>query len=155
MFFLDEHMGCLSFQFYYNTSSIPGGDVYEYCPMKRTKRQKKKHSLKRYGITLGLIVLIVFLVGPVWSVYQKERAVRAEKSEAVGELEALLARKAFLEAEVARLSSKRGIEEEVRTKFPVAQPGEEVIVVVDEEETATSSVNVSSGLWRKARNLFR
>ena len=105
--------------------------------MRRNERRKRKFSLKSYGVALGLIALIVFLAKPVWGVYQKERAVRAEERETRRELNTLLERKAFLETEVARLSSGRGIEEEVRTKFPVAQPGEEVIVVVDEEGTAT------------------
>ena len=111
--------------------------------------------MKRYGIAVGLIALIVFLSKPVWGVYQKERAVRAEERETREELETLLARKVFLEAEVARLSSGRGIEEEVRTKFPVSRPGEEVIVVVDEERIATSSANPSSGFWNRLRAFFR
>lgn len=122
--------------------------------MHRNKRQKKKYSLKRYVTAAGLIVFIAFFAGPVWGVYEKERAVRAEERETRKELETLLARKAFLEAEVERLKSERGIEEEVRTKFPVSKPGEDVIVIVDEEAAATSSVSASGGFWNRVRAFF-
>ena len=46
---------------------------------------------------------------------------------------ALEARRADLEAEVRYLQDERGIEAEMRRQFDVALPGEEVVVILEDE----------------------
>ncbi len=59
----------------------------------------------------------------------KERRIAAEQEAA-----ALEARKAALEETVEYLSNERGIEAEMRRQFDVSLPGEQVVVIVENEQ---------------------
>jgi len=50
------------------------------------------------------------------------------------ELAEVEARNAMLEANIARLNNPREIEEELRKRYDVGREGEEVVVLVEEEE---------------------
>ncbi len=56
---------------------------------------------------------------------------RAEAEVHVTELEA---RKEHIKNKVEYLGSERGMEAEMRRNFDVAQPGEQVVIIVDEEK---------------------
>lgn len=61
-----------------------------------------------------------------------------ERREAVEQTaSALQARKDSLEAEVQYLQDERGIEAQMRRQFDVALPGEEVVVILDDETVPT------------------
>ncbi len=64
------------------------------------------------------------------------------KTKAEEALGALLSRRDFLNAEVTRLSTEKGIEIEIRKKFRVAKPGEELVVIIDDDgkEEASGSL---------------
>lgn len=75
--------------------------------------------------------LCVWLSWSVWGVYRQERQTGENTERRLAQLEELLERERALDTEIERLSTDRGIEEEIRRKFEVAKAGEEVIVIVD------------------------
>lgn len=63
--------------------------------------------------------------------YKKERDTRLRRIEQREVLDELEGREESLREEIERLSTERGIEEEVRSKFEVGKEGEEVVIIVD------------------------
>jgi hypothetical protein len=62
---------------------------------------------------------------------------RGEKEE---ELKALEARANALDDRVDHLLDDRGIEEELRNRFDVAKVGEQVVIIVDDEDADTENL---------------
>lgn len=58
----------------------------------------------------------------------------------------LEARRDELEREVRYLSSERGIEAEMRRQFDVAQEGEQVVVLLEEETNAAGTTTIPDGV---------
>ncbi len=59
----------------------------------------------------------------------------ARRAEAEADLATLQVREAELKDKVEYLESERGMEAEMRRNFDVAQPGEQVVIILDEEES--------------------
>ena len=87
-----------------------------------------------------LIIATFFLSVSVWGLYGKNRYAQLNLSEVEARVEALEERKARLSATVARLATPEGEEVEMRSRFPVALEGEQVLSLVG----ATSTVATSS-----------
>ena len=95
-------------------------------------RQKLRKILYS-KVTLLVIAILVFFVGRgAWNTHQKAQIARSERNIAERSLTELESRTSELQASLIRLKSSRGIEEEVRQKYTVARPGEEVVIVVDD-----------------------
>lgn len=84
-----------------------------------------------------LLVIIFFLGRAAFGAYQKYNLARVALSAALAKVAELEARKEFIGSEIERFKNERGIEGELRRKFDVAKPGEEVIVII--EPGATTS----------------
>jgi cell division protein FtsB len=106
-------------------------------------------------ITLFILGLLVFAVGRgVWGMYQREKFVDFQLTQALAQKEDLEEREAFLLSEKAKLESPEGFEGELRERFGVAKPGEKVILLIDTEST-TSQVKTKDSIWEKIRSWFR
>lgn len=85
-------------------------------------------------ITQGVLVLILCFM--LWHVFERYTIASnmAERREVI-ELEAaaLQTRMESLEDEVRYLRDDRGIEAEMRRQFDIALPGEEVVVILEDE----------------------
>lgn len=68
----------------------------------------------------------------------------ARKEEQEEELEALQQRAQALEANVDHLMDERGIEEELRNRFDVAKEGEQVVIILDDEDASNSDLDALS-----------
>jgi cell division protein FtsB len=112
-------------------------DTIGYLTMLFDFHQKRKlRAVINSPVTQGFILFLVFWIG--WSAYvrfdiameMRDRRILVEQQTAV-----LEARKEALEMQVEYLSSERGIEAEMRRQFDVALPGEQVVVIVEEDNT--------------------
>lgn len=99
------------------------------------KRQKSplQHFLDSKIMTALLLVAVVLLSRSVWDRYVIERDMAERRASAESELQELQERHTSLQEEVEYLSHERGIEAEMRRQFDVARPGEQVVVIVDDE----------------------
>lgn len=106
------------------------------------KRKLKGYLYSKYAV-VGLGALSVLLGVATYERYLAERKVAHKRVEIQEELEGLKQRASLLDAEVARLKSDRGLEEEIRDRYEVSKSGEKVVVIVGDsekkEEIATSS----------------
>ena len=111
---------------------------------------------RRFIYTPVVLILLALLVGllarSTLRVYRNEELARAKRNEAVLAEQALLSQKAALEERLARLNTPRGVEEAIRTKFQMARPGEELLVIVDERSTTTATSTPS--WWKRIWKIF-
>lgn len=97
------------------------------------KRRFKKFLYSKFSVFI-LIVVFLFMGKAVFNAYQKYAVSSEGKQSVLEEVHEITERKEFLEEELSRLQSERGVEEELRKKFQIAKPGEQVIIIVGEEE---------------------
>ena len=117
------------------------------------RKLKKLIYSKPTLIILGL--LVIWFSFAVFSMYKKERDTRLKRIEQKGILDELKTREASLSEEIERLSTERGIEEEVRSKFEVGREGEEVIIIVDNPENdGVSEIEKKKTFWQKVFGWF-
>lgn len=91
-------------------------------------------------ITLLLLICLCFLLAAsVYERYTIERQMADRRIEAEQELQTLKERKLELQEKVEYLTAEEGIEAEIRKNFDVAREGEQVIIIVDEEQSAAVS----------------
>jgi cell division protein FtsB len=79
-------------------------------------------------------VVILFMMTVVYQRYTIEQEMVDRREEAEANLRALEERRAELEKKVEYLSNERGIEAEMRRNFDVARPGEQVVIILDDEK---------------------
>ena len=107
------------------------------------KRKLKAYLYSRYVVG-ALFLFALFLSMSVFERYVAERKVAQKRDEIKNELEALQQRESVLEAEVSRLKSDRGLEEEIRDRYEVSRAGERIVVIVGDEEREEASSTIPS-----------
>lgn len=85
----------------------------------------------KFSIFLLFAVFLFFAFSTI-GIYKKKREAAQKNNDVEKELNDLMAKKDYLEAKVNRLDTGTGVEEELRDKFQIAMPGEEVLIIVDE-----------------------
>ncbi len=118
-------------------------------------KKKFRHALYS-KISIFFLCIVVFFVGrATYRVYQKEKESEANLVVVESQFNELNNRDKALQSDITRLGSPRGIEQEIRDKFRVAKPGEEMALIVDSEATATDVVPVpSQSWWEKFKSWF-
>ena len=111
------------------------------------EKRKLKRLVYSKPTVVVLFIVVLFLLNGVWNVYQKERDTNEKKVMVQRELDELESRERELRKEVNRLSTKRGIEEEILGKFNVARSGEGIIVIVDAPEGDRTSDEQEKKSW--------
>ena len=119
------------------------------------KRQFNKviHSKVFFVI---LFILVFFLGRATYNIYQKSRLSSANYIEVKSDYDSLKARKEMLESEINRLKTDNGIEEEIRSKFNVAKPGETVVTVINSAtDTLTDNDTSNKSFWVSFFEIFK
>ncbi len=104
-----------------------------------------------------LVVVIMFLALSTYGAYERKEQARVKREELSARLIELEKRAGELESDISRLEDPRGIEMELRSRYEVGKEGEEVIVLIDDEEmkeTATKTEEQEEGFWGKIVNVL-
>jgi cell division protein FtsB len=115
------------------------------------KRRPARMTQREMGMTVVLSIAIIWFAFLVAGIYEKEKIARTTVQETRVELAALEARKNTLAATVNGLETERGHEASLRETFGVAKPGEDVIIVVPQEEIAPPP---EPTFWDKVKEFF-
>ena len=98
----------------------------------------------------------MLLAIPTWNAHEKMQSTIDNRVAIANELEVLSTREAALQEEIDRLSTDRGIEEEIRSKYQVGHEGEQMIVIVQEQEEVEDDGLIplpeEKGLFSKLRS---
>ncbi len=119
-------------------------------------RQRKEHIVKSIffspiGVALSLVLLVV-LVRANYSLYEKNDTARENRETLLRELNAMELRKDRLSATLGRIGTDKGEEIALREQYDMGREGEEMIVVVDLDETKSAQAEEAS-LWGYIRSL--
>lgn len=118
------------------------------------ERNKFKNILFSKGILIALSIGILFFGHATWKVYVRERDSAASVVRSQTQLAKLKDREMLLKSELERLNTEEGIEEEIRSKYGVSKPGEQMIIIVDPEEATTTTLQESETWWDKFKGVF-
>lgn len=113
--------------------------------------KRRARRLLYSPLTLLVLAALIAVAGyNAWDMYGKSRRAREALTKTNAAYGELATRQAFLDRELARLSTDEGVEAEIRERFGVAKAGEEVIVVLSEEESPAPSAQKPS-FWSKVK----
>lgn len=110
-----------------------------------------RRRLYSFPVLIILILLTFLLAASVHTLYEKNRYAQINLAEAQARVADLEERKAHLSATVARMATPEGEEVEIRSRFPVALPGEQVLSIVDATSTlatSTQAVQEKASWWQ-------
>ena len=97
----------------------------------------QQRTLRKWLNSPWVLGVVIILVGMLFfSVLERffiATEVRDRRQQVEAEVENLRQRQVTLEADVGYLQSERGQEAEMRRQFDVALPGEQVVVIVEEQ----------------------
>jgi cell division protein FtsB len=121
---------------------------------RRTERMVQRGLL--WGATGVLVVLALLLGVSTWRVYSKMALAKAERVEAEVERDQLVKRTTELGAALDALGTDRGIEEEIRARYPLVKPGEVEIVLVDGKEVSPVDTvpTTRESIWAGLKHRF-
>lgn len=101
-------------------------------------KKKDVRIYKKIGIVVLCLVAAV-LIKATWDVYQSYAIAKERKEDEIQKLEKLKARVGDLETEIQYLSTETGINDELVETFPIKREGEQVIILVKQEDVKESS----------------
>ncbi len=102
-----------------------------------------------------VVPVFLFVLKATWNIHRKVTASSDRLASTVSALEELEKRNTDLSQKVEYLSTDKGIESEIRTKFRATDDGEYVAVIVEDKKavsTSTTSIAKNKSLWSR---LFR
>ena len=118
---------------------------------KRTERLVKRVVL--WGGAALLLLMAVSLGFSTWRVYTKLTNAREGRVYAEEERNKLLERTKELAASLEALETDRGLEAEIRSRYPVVMPGEVEIILVDPPtQPVDTATTTRESIWGRFRN---
>ncbi len=120
-------------------------------------QQKRRFRNFIYNkFTLGLLFMIVLLaVHSTWRVYQKRKESIAMMSSSEIRLRELEERDRELELKIKKISTNSGLEEEIRSKFNVVKDNENIVIIVREDDSGTTTEVAKLSFWSRIKALFK
>jgi cell division protein FtsB len=120
----------------------------------QAKKKVRKIFFSKAVIVI-MILIVMLMTRATWNVFQKEQVSAANTREAERGLIKLKDRQNLLTSEVSRLSTNEGIEEEIRSKYSVIKPGENMLVIIDQNASTTHAQAARQSWWDSFKNLFK
>ncbi len=118
-------------------------------------QKRKVRAVMYHRVTLIILsVLVLLAIHSTWSVYQKKSVSEEMKNVALKHAEELRLRNRELKSNIDRLQTPTGIEQEIRSKFTVAKTGENMVVVVPDDNSGASTTNAYTSFWQKIWHFF-
>jgi cell division protein FtsB len=121
---------------------------------------QEKIRIRRFiysKVTLIILLIAIFFISrAVLAVYKKQRMTSENLTKTTTTFESLKLREMMLSSEIESLKTDSGKEDEIRERYGLVKPGEEVIVVVDEgNKEDTDSESTSGGFWQTIKSWFK
>lgn len=104
-------------------------------------------------IFLALLLVFGFLLNSVRKIYNKKEEAQKVMTRMEEEKNKLEERGKILKESLARLATTEGLKFEIRKKLNVAEVGESVAIIVNEEQIPTAP-NPPVSLWQKIKDFL-
>ncbi len=103
-----------------------------------------------------MFVSSIFVLRGAWDVHQKASVANIERGEALRTLNDLEMRTGEFQASLGYLETGHGVERELRKKFSVAKPWEEVVIIVDEtDQNGKNSGVLGQSFWSRVKAVWQ
>ena len=116
-------------------------------------RNKKQKRWKKMVIFLALLLVFGFLLNSVRKIYNKKEEAQKVMARMEEEKTKLQEREQFLKDSLDKLATAEGLKFEIRKKLNVAEVGESVAIIVNEEQ-APATQNLPISLWQKIKDFL-
>ncbi len=122
--------------------------------MRRTTIIPNKRRSWIQSPILAVFLIIVFFWGTfvVYKIYVKHREAVLLRDQYHNELVELKKKEAELDAKIKDLSTDRGMESEVRNRYRMVRPGEQLVIVVDDAVKQVPEVQKDRFSWKRLRS---
>ena len=107
--------------------------------------KSKSYLWSRLMLVL-VTILFIFMTRAAWNIHKKAQISLAKYNQSLIELEKLKDKSDNLSASVAWLSTEKGIEAELRSKYHAVAIGESVAVIIEDEKVPTTSSSSILGI---------
>jgi cell division protein FtsL len=124
--------------------------------MKNLGNQNRWRSILQSSPVLFILFLVVLTFA--WSVFGfwgKMSDTRKNRQIVEAKVNQLQVEKERLTADISKLSTEEGVEDNIREKFGLAKEGEQLIVVVDEEDKEVEKEEDPNWFSSFFKNLFK
>lgn len=122
--------------------------------MKNFQNKPKTNIMHSLPMIALLFVLLVFLVVGVLGFAGRANDAYQNKKIARARIDELQERKAVLEQNIEELNTDFGKEKVFRENYGLGKPGEQVVIIVDEDTQDDTQEAKKSGFFQFFRNLF-
>lgn len=102
-------------------------------------KTKQSGKWRRVVLFYFLAVVLIMLLNSLFNVYEKKKGAEEALVKMQADLQELGEREEHLDSYLNRLSTQEGVEFEVKRKFNVAEAGESVAIIVDEQTNPQDS----------------
>lgn len=124
------------------------------------QRHRRSPGYAPVLILFPLFFVVILLGRATWNAYGEYVETQEQVARVQVEFDTLSSRAHDLSREVASLQTPEGVEKEIRKKFSVAKEGEQVVVIVDNNEKVSNIQPESRfGFWRSLvhniQNIFK
>ena len=96
----------------------------------------------------GLAVILILIAKGTFGVIQKEQQSASDVQELKTKIATLTDEQSNMQDDIASLNTQAGLDEEIKEKFNVSEPGEHVAILVDPTDTGTSTATTTKP-WYK------
>ncbi len=103
------------------------------------QKRRLKSILSHPAIRVLLVLVLLLIAYSAFIRFEIASEMKERREAAEAEVSELREQKLRLEKEVEYLSNDRGIEAEMRRQFDIALPGEEVVVILEDQATTEPS----------------
>lgn len=113
-----------------------------------------KHRHWFHSPLVAVVLLIIMIWGGIAaaSAFEKDREAKKLRDQYARDLAQLESKHAELDQKINTLSTVRGMESEVRNRYRVVKPGEQLVVVVDNRDDSLEKKPQTETFWDKVRN---
>ncbi len=119
--------------------------------MKHILITKKRSWFRSPVVSVVLVLCIIWGVISVIKAYNKDDEAVNLRNQESRQLADLNEKQVQLTSQIANFSSERGIEAEIRNRYRVERPGENLVIVVDNSDPAQAQSQPKPTLWQKIR----
>lgn len=111
----------------------------------------------KFMLFVGFLLLL-YPMTKVYQIYIKNKQMQAVNESVEKEVLDLEEKKKFLQAQITRLKTEEGKEEEARKKFNISRPDEELLIITEKKETKVGEQEEGEGFfgdfWREVKSIF-
>lgn len=112
---------------------------------------KKKSWTQSPLLAIFLVILLAWGSFVVYRMFTKYREAVGLRNQFQSELDALHQKQGELSEKITNLSTDRGLEAEVRNRYRVIRPGEQLVIVVDDASKTVQNVAPEPSFWARVK----